>query len=83
MRGWYLKQMEDIWFFQCKIESYFTEWTPKAVLPFMKIQVLVFMSEMEFILHWKNQIFCFFYAFIKFIYNNYASTYSLTLMSEN
>ena len=27
----YINRLEDIWVFQCKIEFYFTEWTPQAV----------------------------------------------------
>ena len=26
-----IKEIEDIWLFQCKIDFYFTEWTPKVV----------------------------------------------------
>ena len=69
----YMYYMEDIWFFQCKIEFYFTEWTPKAVCS----RVAVASSEnTSFGVHeWNkirsdtetNQIFCFFYVFI---YNN-------------
>ena len=29
--------IEDIWFFQCKIEFYFTEWTPNAVFSRMAV----------------------------------------------
>ena len=31
------KGIEDIWAFQCKIEFYFTEWTPQAV--FLRVAV--------------------------------------------
>ena len=45
-------QIEDIWFFQCKIKFYFTQWTPKVVFSrvfsCVEIQVLVFMSEIKF-----------------------------------
>ena len=46
--------MDDIWFFQCKIEFCFTEWTPKAVLS----QMAVAMSEnTSFGVHeWKKSI---------------------------
>ena len=52
--------IEDIWFFRCKIDFYYTEWTPKAV--FSRVPLLVFMSEIKINLHRKNQVFCFFYA---------------------
>ena len=47
-----IKEIEDIWFFRCKIDFYFTEWTPKAVFsrvakPRVKIPLLVFMSEIK------------------------------------
>ena len=59
------KEIEDIWIFQCKIKFYFTEWTPNqyfhgsentsfGVREWNKIQSYTK----------KNQIFCFFYAFI-------------------
>ena len=31
---WYTK---DIWFFQCKIQFYFTQWTPKAVFSWVAV----------------------------------------------
>ena len=44
-------------FFQCKFKFYFTKWTPKAVFSWvaMKIQVLVFMSEIKFDLTLKKK----------------------------
>ena len=42
----YVKSIEDIWFFRCKIDFYFIEWTPKAV--FSRVaKLLVFMSEIK------------------------------------
>ena len=38
-----MKEIEDIWVFQCKIEFYFIEWTPQAVFS----QVAVATSEMN------------------------------------
>ena len=53
----FLCKIDHSWTFtsDCKIEFYFTEWTPKAVLR-VKIQVWVFMSEIKFDLTLKNQI---------------------------
>ena len=65
----------DIWLFQCKIEFYFTEWTPKVVFsrvaePRVKIPLLVFMSEIKIDLTLKKLNFlfllCFKIAKIKF-----------------
>ena len=57
-------EIEDIWFFRCKIDFYFIEWTPKAVFsrvakPRVKIPLLVFMSEIKSILHQKKSNFLF------------------------
>ena len=71
-----MKYMDDIWLFQCKIELYFTEWTPKVVFsrvaePRVKIPLLVFMSEIKIDLTLKKSNFlfllCFKIAKIKFI----------------
>ena len=68
--------IEDIWLFQCKIDFYFTEWTPKVVFsrvaePRVKILLLVFMSEIKIDLTLKKSNFlfllCFKNAIIKFI----------------
>ena len=66
----YTEQKEDIWFFQCKIKFYFTEWTPKAV--FSRVTVAKSENTSFGVHEWnkirsyteKNHIFCFFYAFI-------------------
>ena len=47
-----IKETEYLIFFRCKIDFYFTEWTPKAVFsrvakPQVKIPLLVFMSEIK------------------------------------
>ena len=68
--------IEDIWLFQCKIDFYFTEWTPKVVFsrvaePRVKILLLVFMSEIKIDLTLKKSNFlfllCFKNAIVKFI----------------
>ena len=80
-----IRYTEDIWFLQCKIKFYFTEWTPKAVFSWVaytrgKIPLLLFVSEIKFDLTLKKKKkFCSLYAFI---YNNYAFNYSSTPMSE-
>ena len=78
--------IEDIWVFQCKIEFYLTEWTPQAV--FSRVAVATSENTDCGVHEWnkiqsyteKNQIFCFFYAFIC---NNYVFTYTSTLTSES
>ena len=69
-------EIEDIWLFQCKIDIYFTEWTPKVVFsrvaePRVKLLLLVFMSEIkiDLILKKSNFLFllCFKIAIVKFI----------------
>ena len=63
------KYIEDIWVFSVVHQILFFWMKPNAVF-FMKIQVLVFISETKFDLKLKkkkNQIFCFFYAVF---YNN-------------
>ena len=70
------ESIEDVWLFQCKIDFYFTEWTPKVVFsrvaePRVKILLLVFMSEIKIDLTLKMSNFlfllCFKIAIIKFI----------------
>ena len=72
----HIRQIEDIWLFQCKIDFYFTEWTPKVIFsrvaePRVKILLLVFMSEIKIYLTLKKPNFlfllCFKIAIIKFI----------------
>ena len=57
----------------CKIEFYFTEWTPQAI--FWKYRLCVHEWNKFKLTLKKNQIFCFFYAFIC---NNYVFTYTST-----
>ena len=58
-------EIEDIWVFQCKIEFYFTEWTPQAVFSrvavaaSVEIPIVVFMSEVKFSLTLKKSNFLF------------------------
>ena len=37
LHGWLRIYIEDIWVFQCKIEFYFTEWTPQAVFSWVAV----------------------------------------------
>ena len=61
-------EIENIEVFQCKIEAYFTEWTPntvfsRVVVAMSEIQVLVFMSEIKFDLTLKKSNFLFLLCF--------------------